>query len=104
MSSANAVDAFVVATALEFDTAVIASGDAADLDRLTSRTARSRWCRSDFTGKRAAQLSSALQWTMDLATLGCLQLERADVSQIPRDHGHPAENVSLDRSRGPRRS
>ena len=36
MSSANAVDAFVVATALEFDTAVIASGDAADLARLAA--------------------------------------------------------------------
>jgi hypothetical protein len=36
MSSANAIDAFVVATALEFDTAVIASGDAADLARLAA--------------------------------------------------------------------
>lgn len=36
MSSANAVDAFVVATALDFDTAVIASGDAADLARLAA--------------------------------------------------------------------
>jgi hypothetical protein len=36
MSSANAVDAFVVATALEFDTAVIASGDTADLARLAA--------------------------------------------------------------------
>ncbi len=36
MSSANAVDAFIVATALEFDTAVIASGDTADLARLAA--------------------------------------------------------------------
>jgi hypothetical protein len=36
MSSANAVDAFVVATALEFDVAVIASGDPADLVRLAA--------------------------------------------------------------------
>ena len=36
MSSVNAIDAFVVATALEFDTAVIASGDAADLARLAA--------------------------------------------------------------------
>ena len=36
MSSENAIDAFVVATALEFDTAVIASGDAADLARLAA--------------------------------------------------------------------
>ena len=36
MSSGNAIDAFVVATALEFDTAVIASGDAADLSRLAA--------------------------------------------------------------------
>lgn len=36
MASSNAIDAFVVATALEFDTAVIASGDAADLARLAA--------------------------------------------------------------------
>jgi len=36
MSSANAIDAFVVATALEFDTAVIASGDTANLSRLAA--------------------------------------------------------------------
>lgn len=36
LSSANAVDAFVVATALEFDTALIASGDVADLTRLAA--------------------------------------------------------------------
>jgi PIN domain len=36
MSSPNAIDAFVVATALEFDTAVIASGDPADLARLAA--------------------------------------------------------------------
>jgi len=36
MSSASAIDAFVVATALEFDTAVIASGDTADLGRLAA--------------------------------------------------------------------
>ena len=36
MSSANAVDAFVVATALEFDSAVIATGDAKDLKRLSA--------------------------------------------------------------------
>ena len=36
MSSANAVDAFVVATALEFETSVIATGDAKDLTRLSA--------------------------------------------------------------------
>jgi len=36
MASSNAIDAFVVATALEFDTAVIASADAADLARLAA--------------------------------------------------------------------
>lgn len=36
LSSENAIDAFVVATALEFDTAVIASGDAAELARLAA--------------------------------------------------------------------
>jgi hypothetical protein len=36
MSSANAIDAFVVATALEFDAAVIASGDTVDLARLSA--------------------------------------------------------------------
>jgi hypothetical protein len=36
MSSANAVDAFVVATALEFDAAVIASADPTDLVRLAA--------------------------------------------------------------------
>lgn len=34
LSSAHAVDAFVVATALEFGSAVIATGDPADLGRL----------------------------------------------------------------------
>jgi hypothetical protein len=34
MSSVHAVDAFVVATALEFETALIASGDLKDLRRL----------------------------------------------------------------------
>jgi predicted nucleic acid-binding protein len=36
MSSANAVDAFVVATALEYDSAVIATGNAKDLKRLSA--------------------------------------------------------------------
>jgi predicted nucleic acid-binding protein len=36
LSSAHAVDAFVVATALEFDAAVIATGDHADIRRLTA--------------------------------------------------------------------
>jgi hypothetical protein len=36
LSSAHAVDAFVVATALEFDAAVIATGDVADLRRLSA--------------------------------------------------------------------
>jgi len=36
MSSANAVDAFVVATALEFDVSVIATGDPNDLVRLSA--------------------------------------------------------------------
>ena len=37
MSSANAVDAFVVATALEFDKAIVATGDPADIRRLGAR-------------------------------------------------------------------
>ncbi len=37
MSSANAVDAFVVASALEFDTAIIATGDPKDIRRLVAR-------------------------------------------------------------------
>jgi predicted nucleic acid-binding protein len=36
LSSAHAVDAFVVATALEFETAVIATGDPADIRRLAA--------------------------------------------------------------------
>ncbi|HEX4338809.1 MAG TPA: PIN domain-containing protein [Polyangiaceae bacterium] len=36
MSSANAVDAFVVATALEFSSAVIATADTRDLKRLSA--------------------------------------------------------------------
>jgi len=37
MSSTNAVDAFVVASALEFDSALIATGDPADMRRLAAR-------------------------------------------------------------------
>jgi predicted nucleic acid-binding protein len=36
MSSANAIDAFVVATALEFETSVIATGDVKDLSRFAA--------------------------------------------------------------------
>jgi predicted nucleic acid-binding protein len=36
LSSAHAIDAFVVATALQFDTAVIATGDPADIRRLAA--------------------------------------------------------------------
>ena len=36
LTSAHAVDAFVVATALDFDTAVIATGDPGDIRRLAS--------------------------------------------------------------------
>lgn len=36
LSSAHAVDAFVVATALQFDTAVIATGDPKDIERLAA--------------------------------------------------------------------
>ncbi len=36
LSSAHAVDAFVVATALQFDTAVIATGDPSDIGRLAA--------------------------------------------------------------------
>lgn len=36
LSSARAVDAFVVATALSFDAAVIATGDAEDIERLAA--------------------------------------------------------------------
>jgi len=36
MPSHHAVDAFVVSTALEFDSAVIATGDVADLSRLSA--------------------------------------------------------------------
>jgi predicted nucleic acid-binding protein len=40
LSSAHAVDAFVVATALQFETAVIATGDPADIRRLTAPFSR----------------------------------------------------------------
>lgn len=36
LASSHAVDAFVVATALEFDAAVIATGDPADMKRLAA--------------------------------------------------------------------
>jgi predicted nucleic acid-binding protein len=36
MSSAHAVDAFVVSTALEFDLALIATGDPKDIKRLSA--------------------------------------------------------------------
>jgi hypothetical protein len=36
LPSANAIDAFVVATALEFDLSVIATGDSKDLGRLSA--------------------------------------------------------------------
>jgi len=36
LSSPHAIDAFVVATALEFDTAVIATGDEGDMKRLAA--------------------------------------------------------------------
>ncbi len=36
MSSAHAIDAFVVATALEFEASVIATGDAKDIKRLSA--------------------------------------------------------------------
>jgi predicted nucleic acid-binding protein len=36
LSSAHAIDAFVVATALQFDNAIIATGDPTDLRRLAS--------------------------------------------------------------------
>lgn len=36
MTSAHAIDAFVVATALEFDSAVIATGDSHDMKRLAA--------------------------------------------------------------------
>jgi hypothetical protein len=37
LSSENAVDAFVVASAMEFETSIIATGDPADIRRLTGR-------------------------------------------------------------------
>jgi hypothetical protein len=37
MSSLNAVDAFVVAAALDFDKAIIATGDPTDIRRLAAR-------------------------------------------------------------------
>lgn len=40
LSSAHAVDAFVVATALQFETAVIATGDPADIRRLAAPFSR----------------------------------------------------------------
>lgn len=40
LSSEHAVDAFVVATALQFETAVIATGDAADIRRLAAPFSR----------------------------------------------------------------
>jgi hypothetical protein len=42
LSSAHAVDAFVVATALEFDAAVIATGDPGDIKRLAAPHRRLR--------------------------------------------------------------
>jgi predicted nucleic acid-binding protein len=42
LSSEHAVDAFVVATALDFDGAVIATGDAGDIRRLSSAHRRLR--------------------------------------------------------------
>jgi hypothetical protein len=42
LSSAHAVDAFVVSTALAFDAAVIATGDPADMRRLAARSIRVR--------------------------------------------------------------
>jgi len=40
LSSSHAIDAFVVATALQFDTAVIATGDPDDIRRLASPFSR----------------------------------------------------------------
>src|SRR5689334_2408555 len=40
MSSANAVDAFVVASAIEFETSIIATGDPHDIRRLIGRHRR----------------------------------------------------------------
>jgi len=40
LSSVHAVDAFVIATALTFDTAVIATSDPADLSKLAARERR----------------------------------------------------------------
>lgn len=40
LSSAHAIDAFVVATALQFDTAVIATGDPEDIRRLAAPYSR----------------------------------------------------------------
>ncbi|HEY2404665.1 MAG TPA: PIN domain-containing protein [Polyangiaceae bacterium] len=40
LSSAHAVDAFVVATALQFDTSVIATGDPTDIRRLAAPFSR----------------------------------------------------------------
>jgi hypothetical protein len=42
LSSAHAVDAFVVSTALQFDAAVIATGDPNDMRRLAARSSRIR--------------------------------------------------------------
>ncbi len=42
LSSEHAVDAFVVSTALEFDVAVIATGDPTDIRRLAARFGRVR--------------------------------------------------------------
>jgi predicted nucleic acid-binding protein len=42
LSSVHAVDAFVVSTALEFDAAVIATGDPRDIQRLAARSRRVR--------------------------------------------------------------
>jgi len=42
LSSAHAIDAFVVATALQFDTAIIATGDPDDIRRLASPFRRVR--------------------------------------------------------------
>jgi predicted nucleic acid-binding protein len=42
MSSEHAVDAFVAATALEFDTAIVATGDPSDMQRLLAGHSKAR--------------------------------------------------------------
>jgi len=77
MSSANAVDALVVATALEFDTSVIATGDAKDLKRLSAPY-------REVTVMQLCSEADARRWLTVAEAAGCaaawLLLRWADIT------------------------